>query len=345
MTQMKAWLADGYGNPGAVLTLGDLPVPQPKKGQVLVHIHASSLNPIDLRMTQGYGASLRRLAVRNEFPFVAGRDVVGEVVEAGPKATKFKPGDRVVGITGIRDVGAHAEFSAITETNLAHAPAGIPSAELAALPYVGLTTWTALVSHLGLDPDDAAGQHIFVHAGSGGVGSFTIQWARALGMRVTTTCGPSNVDWVRELGADTVINYAQSDYRREVRDVDFAYDTLGGEHESATARLVRRGGGYVSIVHQMMPYTDQHGLVLGGLRAAGRVLRKKIWNKVTGRTYAWSICQPSEAGIEHIIDKVANGQIKPVVELDLPMTDIVDGYAHLETGHTKGKIVLRWDGV
>lgn len=344
MTQMKAWLADGYGKPGDVLRLGELPIPKPKKGQLLVRIHASSLNPIDLRMTQGYGASLRRLAARNEFPFVAGRDVVGEVVETGPKATKFKPGDRVVGITGIRDVGAHAEFSAIAETNLAHAPDGIPSADLAAIPYVGLTSWTALVSNLGLDPQDAARKHLFVHAGSGGIGSFTIQWAHALGMRVTTTCGPSNAVWVKDLGADTVINYADSDYRREVRDVDYAYDTLGGEHENATARLVKRGGGYVSIVHQMMPYTDRHGLVLGGLRAAGRVLRKKVWNGMRGCKFAWSICQPSEAGIQHIIDKVAKGQIKPIVEHDLPMKDVVAGYTHLETGRTKGKIVLRWDG-
>ncbi len=345
MTNMKAWYAVEYGKPADVLQPGDLPIPKPKKEQVLVRILASSLNPIDLRMTQGYGATLRRLGAPKEFPFVAGRDVVGEVVEVGAKAKKFKIGDRVVGITGIKDVGAHAQFSAINETNLTAAPEGVSTTDLASLSYVGLTTWTALVGNLGFDPEQAAGKHFFVHAGSGGVGSFAIQWAHALGMKVTTTCGPSNVGWVRELGADTVINYAEGDYRREVHDVDYVYDTLGGEYENATIGLAKRGGAYVSVVHQLMPYTDQQGLLLGGLRFAGRVVRKKISNGLKGRKFAWSICQPSEEGIEHIINKVAEGKIRAVVEKELSMKDIVDAYAHLETGRTKGKIVLKWDEV
>lgn len=343
MTSMRAWIATEYGKPSSVLKLGELPTPVPKKGQILVRVSCSSLNPIDLRMTQGYGSRLRRLAARPEFPFVAGRDVVGEVVQTGPGAGKFSVGDRVVGITGVRDVGAHAQFTAVDETNFALAPENIPSHQLAAIPYVGLTTWTALVGQLGFDPETASGKHFFVHAGSGGVGSFAVQWAHALGMRVTTTCGPSNVEWVRELGADTVINYAESDFRREVKDVDYAYDTLGETFEDGTVRLVKRGGGYASVVHQLMPYTDNHGLLVGGLRAAGRLMRKKMWNGLKGRKFAWSVCQPSEAGIEHIVDLMAHGRIKAVIEKDLPMTDLLDGYAHLESGRTKGKIVLRWD--
>ncbi|MBV1887574.1 MAG: zinc-binding dehydrogenase [Parvibaculaceae bacterium] len=343
MTFMKAWFATEYGKPADVLQLGELPMPEAKKDQVLVRITHSSLNPIDLRMTQGYGAALRRLAAPKEFPYVAGRDVVGEVVAVGPKAKKFKIGDRVVGITGIKDIGAHAQFSAISETNLAAAPEGVPSADLASIAYVGLTTWTALVGNLGFDPHDVAGKHFFVHAGSGGVGSFAVQWAHALGMWVTTTCGPSNVEWVKKLGADVVVNYAESDFCHEVKDVDYAYDTLGGEAEKGTIALVKRGGGYVSVVHQLMPYTDQHGLVLGGLRSAGRVIRKKSWNGFNGRKFAWSVCQPSEEGIEHIVAQVSEGKIKAVIEKELSMKDILEGYAHLETGRTKGKIILRWD--
>ena len=343
MKTMRAWAAGEYGKPDSVLKLTELPIPTPKGNQVLLRVLCSSLNPIDLRMTQGYGARLRRLAAPQEFPFITGRDVVGEVVELGPDAQKFKTGDRVVGITGIKEVGAHSEYTAVDETNLTSAPDGISASKLAAIPYVGLTTWTALAGHLGFDPENSAGKHLFVHAGSGGVGSFTIQWAHALGMKVSTTCGPSNVDWVRELGADTVVNYAKDDYRSLVRDVDYAYDTLGGEYEAGTVGLVARGGGYVSIVHQLMPYTDRFGLVLGGIAVAGQLLRTKISNGLKGRKYAWSICKPNEAGIEHIMNKVENRQIRAIVEKELPMKDILAGYAHLASGKTKGKVVLRWD--
>ena len=340
---MKAWAAQSYGKPRDVLRLVDMPQPEPAGRQVLVRIHASSINPIDLRMVQGYSARLRRLAVKHEFPFITGRDVVGEVVAAGPQAEKFKPGVRVVGITGIREIGAHSEYSAIEETNLALAPDDIPSIELAAIPYVAMTSWTALVSRLGMDPDAVAGKHLFVHAGSGGIGSFAVQWAHSLGMRVSTTCGSDNVDWVRALGADTVIDYQKEDYRQIVSEVDYAYDTLGGAYVEDTAALVGRGGGYVSIVHQMMPHTDRYGLVVGGLAIAGTLLQKKIRHGLKGRKFAWSICQPSEAGIEHVMAKVARREIRGVVEQTLPMTDILQGYDHIARGSAKGKTVLVWD--
>lgn len=308
-----------------------------------MRVSCSSLNPIDLRMIQGYGGRLRRLLARPAFPLVVGRDVVGEVVETGAAAKRFRAGDRVVGIAGTMDPGAHAEYVAVDEINLVPAPEHVPSEELAALAYVGLTTWTALVGHLGLDPSGAGGKHLFVHAGSGGVGSFAVQWAHALGMRVTTTCGPSNVDWVRALGADRVINYRESDYGHMAGEVDYAFDTLGGEHASATAGLVRRGGGYVSVVSELMPYTDRFGVIPGLALAAGRLVRKKMWSAVSGRTFAWSVCRPSQAGLAHIVDMVANGKIRAVIERTLPMSGIVEGYRHLQSGRTRGKIVLRWN--
>lgn len=343
MSNMRAWVARSYGAPKNVLKLEVLPMPVPKGKQVLVRVLASSLNPIDLRMVQGYGSRLRRLVTRQEFPFIAGRDIVGEVVALGPEATKFKIGDRVAGINDIKETGGHAQFSAITESCLAAAPSDVSARELAAIPYVAMTTWSALVERLKLDPENASGQHLFVHAGSGGVGSFAIQWGKSIGMQVSTTCGPSNVDWVKNIGADVVVNYGIQDYRNIIRNVDFAYDTLGGSYESDTAALVKKGGGYVSIVHQLMPYTDNNGLVFGGLRAVGRVLGRKIYHRLSGRRYAWSIAQPHEKGIEQVMTKVACGAIKPVIDRDLAMTDIMAGYEHLGTGRTKGKIVLHWD--
>ncbi|WP_026479055.1 zinc-binding dehydrogenase [Ahrensia sp. 13_GOM-1096m] len=345
MNTMHAWVARSYGAPENVLKFEELPIPVPTGQQVLVKMIASSLNPIDLRMVQGYGSRLRKLVAKQEFPFVAGRDIVGEVVGLGPNATKFKIGDIVAGINDIKEIGGHAQYSAITETGLTKAPTNIPAHEVAAIPYVAMTTWSALVGKLKFDPEAAAGKHLFVHAGSGGVGSFTIQWAKSLGMKVSTTCGPSNIDWVKELGADVVVNYRDEDYRKIVSDVDFAYDTLGGDYEKATAALVKRGGGYVSIVHQLMPYTDNHGLILGALRVIGQIMRKKIGHGLAGRKYGWSIAQPNEVGIAHVMDKVAQGKIKPVIDKSLPISDIIAGYQHLETGRAKGKIILRWDTV
>ena len=340
---MRAWVIEAYGAPKDVLTLQTIDRPKPVGSQVLVRVLASSINPIDLRMVQGYGAKLRKLATKKEFPFISGRDVVGEVIEVGPDATKFKVGDRVAGINDIKEIGGHAEFSAIDEKNLATAPTNVSAENLAAIPYVAMTTWTALVTKVKLDPENAAGKHLFVHAGSGGIGSFTIQWARALGMRVSTTCSTSNVDWVRELGAETVVDYRNEDYRQVVSDVDYAYDTLGGAYAKDTAALVSAGGGYASIVHPIMPYTDSYGSLLGGLAILGDLGWKKVTHRLRGRRYAWSICQPSEAGIAHVMKKVEAGQIKPTVEQVLPMGKIVDGFEHVERGSAKGKTVLTWD--
>lgn len=342
MNTMHAWVARSYGEPKNVLNLEEVTIPEPKGNQVLVRILASSLNPIDLRMVQGYGSRLRRLAAPEEFPFIAGRDIVGEIVAMGPEAIKFKVGDKVAGVNDIKESGAHAQFSAITETCLAAAPSNVSPTELASIPYVAMTTWSALVDRLKLDPQNASDKHLFVHAGSGGVGSFAIQWGKSLGMKVSTTCGPSNIGWVKGLGADVVVNYRTQDYREIVKDVDFAYDTLGGSYEKDTAALVKEGGGYVSIVHQLMPYTDRSGLVIGGLHALGRVLSKKVRYGLSGKKYAWSIAQPNEEGIEHIMTKVASGQIKPVIDRELSMADIIDGYEHLGTGRAKGKTVLKW---
>lgn len=340
MATMQAWVARDYGPPEKVLRLEKLPIPEPQGRQVLVRILASSLNPIDLRMLQGYGARLRRLVARREFPFIPGRDVVGEVVDSGPEVTKFETGDLVVGITDLREIGAHAQFSAISETNLTHAPPGIPPGKLAAIPYVAMTTWSALVGRLDLDPSSAAGKSLFVHAGSGGIGSFTIQWAKSLEMKVSTTCGPSNVEWVKELGADVVVNYRDQDYREIVQDVDFAYDTLGGKYEKGTVALVKSGGGYVSLIHPTMRYTDRFGLFGGGLAAIGTLVGRKILHGMKGRKYAWAIAQPSEAGITHVMEKVGSGKVSAVIDRELPMKDIISGFEHLASGRAKGKVVL-----
>lgn len=340
---MRAWFAESYGDPKDVLRLGSLPIPEPKAGQVLVKITCSSLNPIDLRMVQGYGAVIRRKAVPAEFPFVTGRDVVGEVVALGRDVSQFSIGDRVVGITDIGESGAHAEYTALDESHVVMAPAGISDTDLAAISYVGLTTWTALVSRLGMVPSSVAGKRFFVQAGSGGIGSFAIQLVKSWGMDVSTTCGPDNIDWVAALGADQVIDYKSEDYQSEVAPVDYALDTLGGAFEAGTAGLVKRGGGYVSIVHQLMPYTDQNGLVIGGIRIIGRLIRKKLWHGAHGRKYVWAVCRPNQDGLTHIMQKVADGQINAVIERNLTFDQLIEGYQHLAMGRTKGKIVLSWD--
>ena len=337
-----AWTVRTYGEPAAVLRYEEMEVPAPGRDQVLVKVRHTSLNVIDLRMTQGYGRRLRKLVSGREFPFIAGKDLVGEVVEVGPGVNQFKCGDRVAGITGPKESGAFAQFVAVDAGHVVRVPTTVSGAELAAIPYVALTTWTALVTRAKLDLDEARGKRLLVHAGSGGVGSYAIQWARALGMKVVTTCGPTNVEWVKELGADQVVDYTREDYRVCVDPVDIAYDTLGFDHEDGTANLVKQGGKYVSIVHQLMPYTDKHGLVVGGGRAIGRLLRKKFLNRLKGRSFDWSVCQPSEKGLAQAMELVEAGSVRAVIDRLLPMTDIVEGYKQLATGRTKGKIVLEW---
>ena len=216
---MRAFLLTGYGAIADHVRLADVADPVAGPGEVLIEIHAASLNPIDFKIVRG---DLKRVS-KYKLPRTFGFDTSGIVVSAGSGANRFKPGDAVYVRATRETIGTFAERIALPESIVALKPAGVSHAEAASLPLVGLTTLQGFSRARA-----AAGQRILIHAGSGGVGTFAVQYAKHLGLHVTATTSSKNADFVRSLGADTVIAYDRENYLAQGGGYDIVYDTLGG---------------------------------------------------------------------------------------------------------------------
>ena len=217
---MKAYIVDKYGK-NSSLRAGEVPDPVVGDRDVLVEIHASGVNPLDAKIKDGEF----KLVLPYKPPFVLGNDLAGVVVQVGRTVRRFAPGDEVYARPDKDRIGTFAQLIAVSEDDLAIKPASLSMAEAASLPLVALTAWQALVEKANVQP----GQTVLVHAGSGGVGSIAIQLAKHLGAYVATTTSTNNVDWVRDLGADLVIDYRTQDFATVVRSYERGLDSLGGE--------------------------------------------------------------------------------------------------------------------
>ena len=200
---MKAFIVDRYGNNDGVRA-GEMPDPEVRDDDVLVQIHAASVNPLDLKIR---GGNLK-LILPYRLPFVLGNDLAGVVVRVGSRVRRFKRGDEVYARPDQDRIGAFAEFISIKEDAVASKPKELTMEEAASIPLVGLTAWQALIERANLK----AGQKVLVHAGSGGVGTFAIQLAKHVGALVATTTSTANLDWVKRLGANVVIDYRKDDF-------------------------------------------------------------------------------------------------------------------------------------
>jgi NADPH:quinone reductase-like Zn-dependent oxidoreductase/uncharacterized protein YndB with AHSA1/START domain len=342
--RMRAMRLERFGAPAEALSLvEDAPLPTMSPDDVLVRVVASSVNPIDCRRRGGYG---RRLFARRgaRLPLVLGRDVSGVVECAGSAVRRFRPGEAVWGaVDGFRD-GAWAEFVAVHQRELAAKPASLDYEQAAALPYVGVTTWSALVGRAGLTPGNAAGRRVLVHAGSGGVGSFAIQLLKAWGAWVATTCSTRNVELVTSLGADRVIDYTRQDFSRELRDLDLVFDTLGGEAEAPSLGVLaeRRGAAYVSVVHPLIAFTDRFGLLPGAAAAVGLLTSRKLAQRILhGRGYHWSVAAPDGRALAEIGQLVEAGKIRPVIDRTYPFEALPEAHTYSESNRARGKIIIR----
>lgn len=233
---MKAAYISRYGNIDDV-QLDEQSQPPLTADAVLVKVHAASINPLDLRVLEGEFKAI--LPVK--FPFILGNDFAGTVVEVGSKVTQFKAGDEVYAKTDLN--GAFAEYTVVQQSSLALKPQNISMEQAAALPLVALTSWQALVEIAKVK----AGQKVLIHAGSGGVGSIAIQLAKSLGATVATTTSAKNSGWVKELGADIIIDYKTMDFEQELKDYDVVLDTQGGKTLEKSLNVLKRGGRLISI--------------------------------------------------------------------------------------------------
>ena len=307
---MKAVYIEDYGGPEA-LKFGEQPAPQPRPREVLVAVHAASVNPIDWKLQAG----LVRQFFPLNFPCVLGRDFSGVVAALGADVRGLAVGDEVFGMADARRGGTHAEFAAIDGEALARKPRNLGHIDAASLPLAGLTALIALDEVAGL----RSGQRVLIHAAAGGVGGLAVQLAKHRGCWVAGTCGAANANYVTRLGADRVIDYASQDFTSALRDLDVVFDTVGGEVNRRSAAVLRAGGCLVQITAAPVP----PGPPRADIEIKPAVIR------------------PRRDLLERLADLASRGVLKPHVEAVLPLSEAARGYAQSRTGHQRGKIILR----
>ena len=330
---MIAAFIAGYGA-DQVLKVGHFPEPKSNSSDILVRVHAASVNPVDFKLRDGKFRLLRRY----QFPLILGHDCAGEVVEVGEKVDRFKVGDRIFSRPRNGRIGTFAEFIAIDQSEAALKPPNLSYHEAASLPLVGLTSWQALVDTAQLQPR----QEILIHAGSGGVGTFAIQLAKHIGAKVWTTTSGRNLEFVKSLGADHPINYENEGFEKRVNNLDVVFDTLGGDSLDKSFKVTRPNGWLVSISGSP-DYRTAQEMGLDGvrtllLRVVG--LRVNAKAKKAAVNYRFIFMKPSGAELAQIALLVAKGAIKPVVDRIFPISECQSAIEYSASGRARGKVVI-----
>ena len=331
---MRAFVLTGYGAISDNVRLAEIPGPVAGPGEILIEVHAASLNPIDFKLVHG---ALKRIS-NYKLPRPFGFDAGGIVISAGAGATRFKPGDAVY-VRASRDtIGTFAEQIALPEKFVALKPATITHAQAASLPLVGLTTLQCF-GRAGA----RAGQRILIHAGSGGVGTFAVQYADHLGLDVTSTTSAKNADFVRSLGADRVIAYDRANYLEQGGDYDIVYDTLGGAFTVDAFKLVKRGGVVISLSgppDRDFARREGAGWLVG---VAVWLMGRKVYAAAAkaGAAYCWSFTEASGDQLREIAALVDKGAIKPVIDREFAFEQLPAALTYLEAGRARGKVVLK----
>lgn len=307
---MKAAQIDDYGDVSK-LQVGEAEQPAAKSDQLLVKIGAASLNPFDLAVLSGSAQTMAPLA----FPATLGLDFAGTVVEIGSDVSGFAIGDRVYGTANAMfgASGAFAEFAAVNAENAAHTPSNLTDLEAASLPTAGISGLQA-IDTLKVQP----GHKVFVHGGAGGAGSIAVQIAKYHGAHVAATASTDNVDFVKGLGADEVIDYKRQDYKQTISNYDAVFTTVRSESIDEVLQVLKKGGSAVSLVG---PFDET--------KAAEQ-----------GVTVSAQMTRVSTESLDALRKLVENGAVKPVVATTYPLDTIQDAYTSLSNDSIRGKIVI-----
>jgi NADPH:quinone reductase-like Zn-dependent oxidoreductase len=308
---MHAVLIRKFGGP-EVVELAEIPVPEPRAGEVLVKVEAASLNPVDYKIRGGKYP----LVKDDRLPFVLGRDFSGTVVHADDAA--LPAGTLVHGLLGIEH-GSFAQYTIARADTLARVPGAIDRIAAAAVPLAGLTAWQGLVDHGGL----RAGQRVLIHAGAGGVGHFAVQFAKARGATVITTVSTGDVAFAHSLGADEVIDHKTERFESRLRDIDVVFDLIGGDTQERSWAVLKKGGVLVSTVQE--PSQEKASAI--GVRATRYTV------------------EPRADQLREIDALIQAGKVRPVVARTFAYGDAKEALRGLEEGHGAGKLVLDMAGV
>ena len=330
---MKAFILDRYGSADGVRA-GDMPDPELREDDVLVQIHAAGVNLLDSKIRNG---EFKRI-LPYRLPLILGHDVAGVVVRVGSRVRQFKPGDEVYARPPDGRIGAFAEFVAIKDDCVAVKPKALSMEEAASIPLVGLTAWQALIERAHLK----RGQKVLIHAGSGGVGTLAIQLAKHVGATVATTTSTANVDLVRSLGADVVIDYKKEDFTQVLRDYDVVLNSLDKVTLEKSLEVLEPGGQLISISG---PPDVAFARSIGApwlLRLIVGALSYGIGAKAKRRQvhYSFLFMRANGGQLTEIASLIDAGIIRPVVDRVFPFASIKEAMAYVEAGRAKGKVVV-----
>ena len=331
---MQALTFKRYGK-SPDIGLADVPRPTPKADELLVHVHAAGLNPIDNMIPTG----MFKPVLHFQLPATLGSDLAGIVTEVGSNVTRFKPGDAVFASLFDLGTGAIAEFAVVPESAAALKPANLSFEQAASIPMVGLTSWQALKERLTLQ----AGQKVFIPAGSGGIGTFAIQLAKHLGAKVGTTTSTGNVDLVRALGADEVVDYKTQDFETVLRDYDAVLGTVRGDAIEKSMSILRPGSQIVSLIGPLDAAFARAKRLNVLLTFVFGLMSRKIMRLAKRRNvqYSFLFVQPDGAQLAEIGKLLDAQRIRPVIDRVFPFEDAKSALEYLAQGRSKGKVVIK----
>jgi len=331
---MKAFLIDRYGKK-ELGRIGNVPEPTLRDDEVLIQVEAAAVNLLDSKIRKGEF----KLILPYRMPLVLGHDVAGTVIRVGARVRRFQPGDAVYARADDFHIGTFAEYIAVNESALARKPGNLTMEAAAAIPLVALTAWQVLVEIAQLQP----GQKVFIQAGAGGVGTIAIQLAKHLGAMVATTTSTGNVEWVRALGADVVVDYKLQDFATVLRDYDVVLNSLGPAELEKSLQILKPGGQLLSISG---PPTLDFGVARGlawPLRQVLRLLSHRIRKQARQRNvrYRFVFMRADGRQLEQITGLIESGAIRPVLDRVFPLDATAQALAYVEQGRAKGKVVIK----
>ncbi|MEE4371444.1 NADP-dependent oxidoreductase [Pseudomonas alliivorans] len=331
---MKAFIIDRYGKK-AVGRIGERPDPGIGQTDVLIQIHAAGVNMLDVKIRNGEFKPILPYTL----PLVLGNDVAGVVVAVGPDVKGFKPGDEVYARPEQERMGSFAELICLHEESVALKPAHLTMVQAASVPLVALTAWQVLVETAKVKK----GQRVLIHAGSGGVGTIAIQLAKHLGAFVATTTSTHNVEWVKALGADVVIDYKTQQFESLLQGYDVVLNSLGSDELEKSLNVLKPGGHLISISGPPTPAFAEQQKLNRVLKQVMRLLSYGIRKKARkqGVAYSFVFMRASGAQLKEVTRLIEAGIIKPILDSTFAFQQTADALAYVEQGRAKGKVVVQ----
>src|SRR5881398_2983728 len=331
---MKAFVVDRYGSADRVRA-SEVPDPEMREDDVLIEIYAAGVNPLDSKIRDGEF----KLLLPYRLPLILGNELAGVVIQVGSRVRRFKPGDEVYARPDKNRIGTFAKFIAVSEDDLAIKPKSLTMEEAASIPLVGLAAWQALIEKAKL----TKGQKVLIHAGSGGVGTFAIQLAKHVGATVATTTSTANIDLVKSLGADVVVDYTKEDFEKVLRDCDLVLNSLGKDTLKKSLRVLKPGGKLISISG---PPDPDFAKDLGSgwmLRQVMRLLSYSIRRKAKRHrvSYSFLFMRANGDQLREITSLIDSGIIRPIVDRVFSFESMKEALAYVDTGRAKGKVVVK----